>query len=55
MDDISQKDTRLIKCAGNYYGSDVINGNLNEIAEGYGDYKGFGLIIFEVIVLLNNG
>ncbi len=41
MDDISQKDMMLIKCAKNYYGSDVVNENLNEIAEGYRDYKGY--------------
>ena len=41
MDEVSRNDRILTKCAKQIYGSEVTENDLNEIMEGYGDYKGY--------------
>ena len=41
MDELSRNDRMLTQCAKQIYGSEITDEDLNEIMEGYGDYKGY--------------
>jgi DNA-3-methyladenine glycosylase II len=41
MEELSRNDQMLIKCAKKYYGSEISDSDLNEIQEGYENFRGY--------------